>query len=201
MSAKITTKTGDTGLTGVLGPERLAKEDPRIEALGAVDEATSALGLARAWCDDPFVYDIVLHIQRDLYTLMAELATTTTHKNAIGMRISGGDVAWLERTQEALQVRVEIPPRFILPGDTRAGATFDFARATVRRAERSVSRLFHADGAGSPANSGVLRYLNRLSDLLFVLARFAEAGGSTPARPQEPEAEPAHVASRAGSSR
>ncbi len=61
-SAKITTKTDDTGLTGVLGPERLPKEGPRIEALGTVDEVTSALGLARAWCDDPFVYDIVLHI-------------------------------------------------------------------------------------------------------------------------------------------
>ncbi len=201
-SAKITTKTGDTGLTGVLGPERMPKEHPRIEALGAVDEATSALGLARAWCDDPFVYDILLHIQRDLYTLMAELATTTARSDAIGMRIIGDDVAWLERIQEGLLVRVEIPPRFILPGDTRAGATLDFARATVRRAERMVSRLFHVgsvDDAGSLANGEALRYLNRLSDLLFVLARVAEAGvgtgGSTPARlPEpEPEPEPAHA--------
>lgn len=195
-SAKITTKTGDTGLTGVLGPERLPKEDPRIEALGAVDEATSAVGLARAWCDEPFVYDILLHVQRDLYTLMAELATTTTHAHAIGMRITGDDVAWLERTQENLLVRVKIPPYFILPGDTRAGATLDFARATVRRAERAVSRLFHADCL---ANGEALRYLNRLSDLIFVLARTVEAGagGSTPARMPEQ----ASAAIRAASSR
>jgi cob(I)alamin adenosyltransferase len=189
-SAKITTKTGDAGLTGVLGPERLPKEDPRIEALGAVDEATSALGLARAWCDDPSVYDILIHVQRNLYTLMAEVATTTHHTGAIGMRITHDDVAWLEHTQDSLLARAEIPPHFILPGDTRAGATLDYARATTRRAERAVSRLVHATSAGSATGTGglaggeALRYLNRLSDLLFVLARVAEAGagGSTPAR-------------------
>lgn len=175
-------------MTGVLGPERLPKDDPRIEALGAVDEATSALGLARAWSDGPFAYDILVHIQRDLYTLMAELSTTTTRADAIGLRVVGDDVAWLERTQENLLAHVEIPPRFILPGDTRAGATLDFARATVRRAERAVARLYHAGAVGARANSEGLRYLNRLSDLLFVLARAAErdAGGSTPARALDP---------------
>ncbi len=179
--AKITTKTGDTGLTGVLGPERLPKEDPRIEALGAVDEATSALGLARAWSDGPFAHDILLHAQRQLYALMAGLATTTMRAGAIGARISADDVAWLEHVQEDLLNRVEIPPCFILPGDTRAGATLDFARATVRRAERAVSRLFHSGGL---ADGEALRDLNRLSDLLFTLARVAEAvdGGSTLAR-------------------
>lgn len=179
--AKVTTKTGDSGMTGVLGPERLPKEDPRIEALGAVDEASSALGLARAWCDGPFVYEVLLRMQRQLYALMAELATTTTHADAIGMRIVADDVTWLERTQEDLLTHVRIPGYFILPGDTKAGATLDFARATVRRAERAVSRLFHN---GDIANGAALRYLNRLSDLLFVLARVAETanGGSTPAR-------------------
>ena len=191
-SAKITTKSGDAGLTGVLGPERLPKEDPRIEGLGAVDEATSALGLARAWCDDPFMYEVLVRVQRDLYRLMAELATTTTRADAIGARLSDDDVAWLERTQEGLLVSVEIPPRFILPGDTRAGATLDFARATVRRAERAVSRLFHA---GSLADGVALRYLNRLSDLVFVLARVAEAGagGSTLAREPERESTAGHA--------
>lgn len=187
MSAKITTKTGDTGMTGVLGPERLPKDDPRIEALGAVDEATSALGLARAWSEGPFTDDILLHIQRNLYTLMAELATTTTRANAVGMRIVSDDIAWLERTQERLLAHTDIPPRFILPGDTRAGATLDFARATVRRAERAVARLCHTDDTGSLSSGEGLRYLNRLSDLLFVLARVADAAeggadGSTPAR-------------------
>lgn len=179
--AKVTTKTGDTGMTGVLGPERLPKEDARIEALGAVDEASSALGLARAWCDGPFVYDVLLRVQRQLYALMAELATTTTHRDAIGLRIVADDVTWLEQTQEGLLTHVRIPGYFILPGDTQAGATLDFARATVRRAERAVSRLFHS---GDVTNGDALRYLNRLSDLLFVLARVAETanGGSTPAR-------------------
>lgn len=179
--AKVTTKTGDSGMTGVLGPERLPKEDPRIEALGAVDEASSALGLARAWCDGPFVYEVLLRMQRQLYALMAELATTTTHADAIGMRIVADDVTWLERTQEDLLTHVRIPGYFILPGDTKAGATLDFARATVRRAERAISRLFHN---GDIANGEALRYLNRLSDLLFGLARVAETanGGSTPAR-------------------
>ncbi len=185
--AKVTTKTGDTGMTGVLGSERLPKEDRRIEALGAVDEATSALGLARAWCDGPYVYDVLLRVQRQLYALMAELATTSTRQDAIGMRILADDVAWLERTQEGLLTHVRIPGYFILPGDTRAGATLDFARATVRRAERAVSRLFHS---GDIANGEALRYLNRLSDLLFVLARVAEmaTGGSTPARTLDDEA-------------
>lgn len=196
-NAKITTRTGDTGLTGVLGRGRLTKEDPRIEALGAVDEATSALGLARAWCDDPFVYDVLLHMQQNLYTLMAELATTTTRKDAVGMRVTSDDVAWLEHIQEGLLVRVEIPPRFILPGDTRTGAMLDFARATVRRAEREVSRLYHTVGIDNIDNADdydnndgeAIRYLNRLSDLVFVLARVAESasGGSTPARSDEKE--------------
>ena len=182
--AKVTTKTGDSGLKGVLGPGRVPKEDPRIEALGAVDEASSALGLARAWCDGPFVYEVLLRVQRQLYALMAEMATTTTRqgaKDAIDMRIVADDVTWLERTQEDLLAHVRIPGYFILPGDTKAGATLDFARATVRRAERAISRLFHN---GDIANGEALRYLNRLSDLLFVLARVAETanGGSTPAR-------------------
>ena len=195
MSAKVTTRTGDKGMTGVLGPERLPKEDPRIEALGAVDEATSALGLARAFGDDPAVSAILLRLQRDLYRLMAELATTTTRAEAIGMRITSEDVTWLERTQEELLARVAIPPQFIVPGATRAGATLDFARATVRRAERAVSRLFHT---GDQTIEEALRYLNRLSDLAFVLARAAEvsAGGSTPAR--APEARGAHSRPRGG---
>lgn len=178
---KITTKTGDAGMTGVLGPERLPKEDPRIEALGAIDEATSAVGLARAWCDDPSVYDILLHVQRDLYTLMAELATTTARQDAIGMRLTAANVTWVERIQEGQLARADIPPQFILPGDTRGAATLDFARTLVRRAERAVSHLFHA---GALRDGEGLRYLNRLSDLLFVLARVADGaiGGSTLAR-------------------
>lgn len=195
MKTKITTKSGDSGMTSVLGPERLPKEDPRIEALGAVDEATSALGLARAWCDDPQQYDLLVHIQRQLYTLMAELATTTPYRESVGMNITAEDVVWLEHVQDGLLIRVEIPPRFILPGDTRAGATLDFARATVRRAERKVSRLLRT---GRITNADALRYLNRLSDLLFVLARAAEAaeGGSTPARELYPGNEVDHTESQ-----
>src|SRR6476620_9297500 len=107
--AKITTGTGDTGYTGLLGKERVPKYDPRPETLGTVDEATSALGLARAAVKDQKVKAIIFHIQQDLYLLMGELATTPENYQAMGLRITGEHVQWLERTEAQLQQEVEIP--------------------------------------------------------------------------------------------
>lgn len=179
--AKVTTGTGDGGFTGLLGDERVPKYDARPDTFGTVDEATSALGLARAMTTDSRARAIILQAQRDLYVLMAELATPPKHADAIGMRIAPDRVAWLERTQAELQAAVQIPNRFIIPGDTADGATLDLARTVIRRAERMAARLYHD---GTVANPDVLRYLNRLSDLVFVLARYLEAqhGGSTEAR-------------------
>lgn len=180
--AKVTTKTGDTGMTGLLAKERVPKSDPRIEALGAVDEATSALGLARAYSSDAPIREIILHVQRDLYVLMADIATPPPNRAAIGMSITPAHVQWLEETEARLLAETAIPNKFILPGDTLEGAALDLARTVVRRAERAQVRVMRD---GLEPNPDVLRYLNRLSDLVFILARAVEAkqGGSTLARP------------------
>jgi cob(I)alamin adenosyltransferase len=181
--AKVTTGTGDTGYTGLLGEQRVPKYDPRPETFGTVDEATSALGLARATTADATARDIILHVQRDLYVLMAELATPPEHLDAIGMRITPDHVSWLEATEEQLKSEVAIPNKFVIPGDSLDGAALDLARTIIRRAERMAARLLHD---GVIANGEVLRYLNRLSDLVFILARYLEAkeqGGSTQASP------------------
>lgn len=180
--AKVTTGTGDTGYTGLLGEQRVPKYDPRPDTFGTVDEATSALGLARATTRDQRVRDIILHMQQDLYVLMAELATLEENLDAVGMRVTAEQVEWLEQTEIALKSEVEIPNKFIIPGDSLDGAALDLARTIIRRAERMTVRLFHDNVIH---NQQTIRYLNRLSDVVFILARFIEAkhGGSTPATP------------------
>jgi cob(I)alamin adenosyltransferase len=178
--AKVTTGTGDTGYTSLLGDERVPKYHPLPEAFGAVDEATSALGMARASTSDSTVRDAILRMQQDLYVLMAELATPSKHQAAVGMRVTPEQVTWLDGLEERLKEEVAIPNKFIIPGDTVVGAALDLARTIVRRAERHVARLTHE---GVVENPDVLRYLNRLSDAVFILARYVEAkaGGSTQA--------------------
>jgi cob(I)alamin adenosyltransferase len=159
------TRAGDEGYTGLLGPGRVAKEDPRIEALGAVDEANAALGAARAHARSPEAAGLLLAVQRDLYELMSELAAAP--QNAERFRaIDAQKVSWLETQVDRLTKIVEIPREFIVPGDTVAGACLDLARTVVRRAERRVADLVHR---GELANPQLLRYLNRLSSFCFVL--------------------------------
>lgn len=179
--AKVTTGTGDTGYTGLLGKERVPKYDPRPDTFGTVDEATSALGLARATTQDDTAREVILHMQRDLYVLMAELATPPENQAAIGMAITAEHVQWLEETEERLKNAVEIPNKFVIPGDSVDGAALDLARTIIRRAERMTVRLLHD---GVITNGEDVRYLNRLSDVVFILARYLEAklGGSTLAR-------------------
>lgn len=178
--AKVTTGGGDTGYTSLLGEQRVPKYDSRPEAFGTVDEATSALGLARAHSDDSKTRDIILTAQRDLYLLMAELATPPENREAVGFRISAERVTWLEDVERDLKSEVEIPNKFIIPGDSVVGASLDLARTIIRRAERLTARLDHQGVLGE---SHALRYLNRLSDMVFILARYVEAksGGSTQA--------------------
>ena len=189
--AKVTTGTGDTGYTSLLGDQRVAKYDPRPDTFGTVDEATSALGLARATTTDMRVRDVILHIQQDLYVLMAELATPPENLAAVGMRVTTEQVAWLERTEDELKAEVDIPNRFVIPGDSLDGAALDLARTVIRRAERMVARLLHDQAIQNPE---VLRYLNRLSDLVFILARYSEAkqGGSTQAIRERPRRDNKH---------
>jgi cob(I)alamin adenosyltransferase len=184
--AKVTTGTGDTGYTSLLGDQRVPKYHPLPEAFGAVDEATSALGMARAATDDATVKEAILRMQQDLYVLMAELATPPENQAAVGMRVTPEQVAWLDGLETRLKQEVEIPNKFIIPGDSVVGAALDLARTIIRRSERLVARLTHE---GAVENPDVLRYLNRLSDAVFILARYVEAkaGGSTQA--ERPHAE------------
>jgi cob(I)alamin adenosyltransferase len=179
--AKVTTGTGDTGYTGLLGSERVAKYDPRPDTFGTVDEATSALGLARAVAQDPKVKEIIYRIQNELYILMAELATTPENYEKMGFRMTAEHVQWLEQVEESLKQEVEIPNKFVIPGDTLDGAALDLARTIIRRAERMAVKLLHD---GVIHNDELIRYLNRLSDLVFILARYIEVKSSLAQRPE-----------------
>lgn len=179
--AKVTTGTGDDGYTGLLGAERVPKYDPRPDTFGTVDEATSALGLARATTSDQQVKDMIYTIQQELYLLMGELATTPENYEKMGLRMTTEHVARLEQLETQLKSEVEIPNKFIIPGDTPDGAALDLARTIIRRAERMVARLLHEEII---ANVEVLRYLNRLSDLIFILARYREVKSSLAQLPE-----------------
>lgn len=179
-NAKVTIRTGDDGYTGLLGAGRVPKWDPRMETIGTLDEATSALGLARAQVAAPGVATTIHALQRDLYLLMGELATPPENYEQMGLHIAAADVEKLDVTLEEFRSRVQIGNQFIIPGATVAGAALDLARTIVRRGERGAARLLHE---GTIANVEVLRFLNRASDLLFILARFEEGGHSDPTKP------------------
>lgn len=163
--AKFYTKTGDDGYTGRLGKGRLAKNDPLIEAIGTVDEATAALGFARAHIKQLDTIETILQVQRDLYHLMAELSAT--EENAPQFRVVDEQrLAWLESKIDLISSSVETPKEFILPGDTVSGAALSLARTVVRRAERRVAELHLGK---TDVNPYILPYLNRLSSLCFIL--------------------------------
>ncbi len=174
--ATVTTRTGDEGYTDLLGAGRVPKYHRRPEAYGTVDEATSALGLARAHAEGANLKDQIRQVQQDLYVMMAELATTPENYEKVSFKIEPSHVARLDEAAERLKEQVEIGKEFIIPGATVTGAALDLARTIVRRAERQVARLYHE---ADVTNVEVLRYLNRLSDLLFILARWEEAGKAT----------------------
>ena len=178
-SAKVTTRTGDDGYTGLLGAGRVPKWDARMETIGTLDEATSALGLARAQVTATGVADTIHTLQRDLYLLMGELATPPENYEQVGLRITAEQVTALDTTLEQFRARVTIGNQFIIPGATVAGAALDLARAIIRRGERDAARLLHD---GTIANGEVLRFLNRASDLVFILARVEEGGHSDPTK-------------------
>ncbi len=173
---KYYTRTGDDGYTGLLGAERVPKYAPRPEAFGTIDELSSALGLARATVQADRSREILLEVQRQLYHIMAELATTSETAEQF-RRASADDVEHIERLTDALGAEIELPKAFIVPGDTVAGAALDLARTIARRAERVIAQMLHKEEFN---NFEVLRYLNRLSSLLFVLARHEDrAAGVT----------------------
>ena len=161
----IYTRSGDDGSTGLLDESRLPKHHPRIEALGSLDEASAALGLARALCKAPQTGPILLEVQRDLYSLMTEVAAAP--ENAQHFRtLELPRVQWLESQADTIAALVPLPAEFILPGDSLSGATLSLARTIVRRAERRVAELLDTGEINNPL---LLQYLNRLSSLCFAL--------------------------------
>ncbi len=172
---RIYTRKGDDGTTGLWYGGRVAKFQGRPEAYGSVDEAASALGLARAAADrGDELYEDILRVQRELFVAGAELATAPEAAGRLEpgvSQVTRGMVDRLEADIDRYMDQVELPPKFTIPGGTELSARLDVARAAVRRAERRVSAL---KAEGDLADETVLKYLNRLSDALFAMARFAD---------------------------
>src|SRR6266850_5733029 len=169
----IVTKTGDQGDTSLMYGRRVSKNDPRVEAYGAVDELTAALGIARATCEDKFVAEQIFAVQKDLINVMGELATLPEDRERYvkdGFHVT--DAKMVDRVT-AVIVDLEkdkslYPKDWVIPGANAVSAALDFARVICRRAERQVATL-------KDPNPEILRYLNRLSDFWWLLARATEA--------------------------
>ena len=167
---KIYTRTGDKGDTGLFGGARVRKDDARVEAYGTVDEANAVIGVALAHCYVPIVQRVLSEVQSDLFTLGAELSSVPGHEARLGIQLlTDADAVRLERAID--EAEAPLPPlkNFILPGGPPDVAALHLARTVVRRAERRVLTLAQREAV----RSEVLVYLNRLADLLFVLARRA----------------------------
>jgi cob(I)alamin adenosyltransferase len=178
---KVYTKRGDDGSTGLLYGGRVDKHDLRTAAYGTVDETCSALGLARCELDGD-LHDLVLEVQRELFVVGAQLATLDEHWERLEPGVSRVDDAMVAALEERIDASVErhpLPDGFVVPGGSRAAAALDLARTICRRAEREVVSM---QRAGLLPDAAPVRYLNRCSDYLYVLAR---------------EVEGTHVASRA----
>jgi len=196
----VATGRGDDGTTGLLfGGDRVRKDDLRTEAYGTLDEAVAALGLARAELRVKAEYgvlsprfgglaDLILRLQRELFVAGAELATNpdAREKQRDGeTRVSAPMLEALEATLREMEGAIELPREFVVPGETRVSATLELARTVVRRAERRAVTLAAEDPAIAAGH--LLSYLNRLADLLWILARVAEqaeARDATTARPE-----------------
>lgn len=174
---RIYTRTGDDGTTGLVDGSRCSKHSARINAMGLVDEANSAIGLAICALADDALRALLTRVQNDLFDLGADLATPAENEDfapsQMVLRIVPGQPEWIEAQIDALNERLEPLTSFVLPGGSEAAARVHVARATTRAAERAMVML-----AGEvPVNPAALAYINRLSDLLFVLARVANDDG------------------------
>lgn len=209
IDSSVATGRGDDGTTGLLfGGPRVDKDDPRTEAYGTLDEAVAALGLARAElaaqaereelsADLVTLRELILRIQRELFVAGAELATTPDAWERLEdgrTRVSAAMVDELTRLTVEVEREVGVPREFVIPGETRTSAALELARTIIRRAERRVVALRRA---GMVPGEHLLPYLNRLADLVWILARLAEraeAHASTPARTNGHDGRPARPA-------
>ena len=171
---KVYTGKGDTGETRLLFGGRVSKADTRCESYGAIDTAVSAMGLARALCQNPCVKEILLRVQRDMFTVGAELATEPAEWRNLRAKfavVTAEMVSGIEQLIDEIEGEIDLPHAFIVPGASPGSAALDLARSLLRTGERRVVAL---NEEGKLANREVLRYINRLSDLLFMLARLED---------------------------
>jgi len=179
---RIYTKRGDDGTTGLLYGGRVSKADPATEAYGSVDEAVAALGLARAEVPDNRLRELILRLQRELFVVGADLATNPKERHKLKPGVSLVTPGMTDELERLIDRSVEehpLPEEFIVPGANTASAALDVARTLVRRAER---RAVDMRDEGATVSPDALRYLNRLSDLLFCLAREAAGEPEDPSR-------------------
>ncbi|VVT05032.1 cob(I)yrinic acid a,c-diamide adenosyltransferase [Erythrobacter sp. EC-HK427] len=172
---RIYTRTGDDGTTGLVDGSRLPKHAPRMEAVGAVDEANAAIGMAVQVLDGAH-RDALIRVQNDMFDLGADLATPGDdfEPGEMTLRIVPSQVDWLEAQIDAVNAGLAPLTSFILPGGSEASARLHMARTATRRAERAASAL----AAQEPVNPAAIAFINRLSDLLFVLCRAVNNGGA-----------------------
>lgn len=173
---KIYTKTGDSGETGLYGGRRIPKDAKRVEAYGTIDELNACIGVAESQIQDVETRSLLSRIQNELFDLGADLATPDKHPKAESLRISSDLTTSLERFIDRFQEILPPMTHFILPGGSVGGAALHLARTVCRRGERCVVNLAKTESI----NPEILRYLNRLSDLLFVLARLVNYQSETP---------------------
>ncbi len=165
---KIYTKTGDKGTTALYGGERVPKDSLRVECYGTVDELNSILGLANVEISDSSVKKLLVLIQNKLFTMGGELATPSNKNELNNIRLEAEDIVVLEISIDKYENNLEPLKQFVLPGGSKGASLLHFARSVCRRTERLVTSL----SKNEEISKLILIYLNRLSDLLFVLARF-----------------------------
>ena len=178
--SKLYTRTGDDGTTGLLYGSRISKADPAAEAYGSVDETVADIGMARALAEDPELGAILLELQRALFVVGADLATNPKERGKLRPAVSLVTAEMVARLEELIdRDEAHLPDEFVVPGANPVSAALDVARVTCRRAERRTVELREA---GREVNPEAARYLNRLSDLLFALARWQTGGTDEPSR-------------------
>lgn len=168
--ADIYTKTGDQGQTSLFGGTRVAKQSPRVSAYGAVDQANAAIGVAVHYLKEPIFEKVLRAVQEKLFVVGGELASDDKGRRMLKVRVEEGDVTFLEGVLDEILKEIERKPYFVVPGKNPASAFLHVARTQVRFAEREILTLMEEETVPNP----LLKFINRLSDLLFVMARYEE---------------------------